>query len=161
MVTILPNFEQYSNFKTTHSRVIVLYGAEWCKACTGIKPLYEQLAKKHRSVHLGFVDIDKCQLKFAQVPVFVALYHGKEIDSMVGADDDALIEFVNKLRHYKSREPKREDVRDRKKETRSHARPHSTSKSSSRSTPHSTSKSSSQSHRSKHTSEKRESSKHK
>jgi len=46
---------------------------------------------------MAHVDIEVVKLEFSRIPVFVALFKGKEINTMEGADDEGLKNFVKTL----------------------------------------------------------------
>lgn len=91
----ITNVGEYSAFKNNHPRAIIFYSAEWCTACKEIKPLYTRIANRYwKRVAMAYVDIDTCQLDFSSIPVFVALYEGKQINSMEGASESGLKALV-------------------------------------------------------------------
>lgn len=91
----LSNLEEYKKFKEENLRGVVFYGADWCHLCKGIEPLYTRIANRyHNRVAMAYVDIDVANLKFSAVPVFTAIYKGKEVDSIEGADKEALKTLV-------------------------------------------------------------------
>ena len=89
--------KEYEKFKRKYSRCVVFYGAEWCHACKDIQELYARIANRYcKRVAMAHVDIDVAHLDFTHVPVFVALRHGKQIDSIEGADRTGLRNLVKK-----------------------------------------------------------------
>lgn len=93
----ITNKREYEKFKEKYNRSVVFYGAEWCHACKDIGRLYSRIANRyHKRVAMAHVDIDVANLDFTHVPVFAALRHGKQIDSMEGADRAGLKELVKK-----------------------------------------------------------------
>lgn len=95
MVVEIKNLDEYETFKKKYNRSVVFYGATWCHACTEIENLYARIANRyHKRVALAHVDIDVADLSFTAVPVFVALRHGKQINSMEGADKTGLKELI-------------------------------------------------------------------
>ena len=84
------NVKEYEEFKK-HARGVVFYGATWCHACKDIETLYARIANRyHKRIAMAHVDIDEANLDFSEVPVFVALRHGTQIDSVEGADKKGL-----------------------------------------------------------------------
>ena len=82
----ITNFSQYEAFKK-RKRGVIFYGAKWCKSCKGIKELYERIANRYQNkIKMAYVDIDVAGLDFTSVPIFVSLYNGKQLDSIIGAD---------------------------------------------------------------------------
>lgn len=91
----ITNLDQYETFKQAHRRGIIFYGAGWCHACKEIEPLYTRIANRyHKRIAMAHVDIDVCKLEFSKVPVFVSFRKGTQLDSMIGADNEGLKEFV-------------------------------------------------------------------
>ncbi|MED6109186.1 hypothetical protein PIB30_031184 [Stylosanthes scabra] len=78
------------------SRLAVLYfTATWCGPCRFISPVYTSLAGKYPKVVFLKVDIDKApdvagSWNVSSVPTFFFIKNGKEVDSVVGADNNAL-----------------------------------------------------------------------
>lgn len=88
---------EYEKFKGKYGRCVVFYGAEWCSACKDIEDLYKRIANRyHKRVAMAHVDIDVAGLDFTHVPIFVALRHGKQIDSLESADRNGLKELIKK-----------------------------------------------------------------
>lgn len=93
----LDSYEKYTKF-TKRGKCIIEYGAPWCTACMDINPTYIDLCRKWGDkIKMGYVNIDKCNLQFESIPVFVALHHGKEIDHVIGSNHNGLENLVAKL----------------------------------------------------------------
>ncbi len=101
-VVEISNFDEYNDFKNDHSRIVIFYGAKWCKGCTELMPMYIRIANRyHNRIAMGHVDVDECKLDFEEVPVFVSMYKGNQINSIVGADNEELKRFVKEAIQYK------------------------------------------------------------
>lgn len=99
----ITSIEGYTEFKEKNRRGIIFYGAKWCEACNDIMPLYTRIANRYyKRIAMAHADIDVCQLDFSKVPIFLALRKGKTIDSMEGANNEALKEFIKKAILYDS-----------------------------------------------------------
>ncbi|KAF7822210.1 TPR repeat-containing thioredoxin TDX [Senna tora] len=78
------------------SRLAVLYfTATWCGPCRFIAPHFTSLAEKHPKVVFLKVDIDEAtdaaaRWNISSVPTIFFIKNGKEVDSVVGADVNAL-----------------------------------------------------------------------
>lgn len=93
-VVEIKNREGFEAFKK-HRRCVVFYGAEWCDACKGIENLYARIATRYRKkIRMAHVDVDKLQLDFSKVPIFVTYRKGKVLNTMVGANKEGLKELV-------------------------------------------------------------------
>lgn len=91
----ITNYAEYEAFKNSYRRGIIFYGADWCHACQQINPLYIRIANRYSNrIAFAHADIQVCKLDFDQIPVFVAFRKGREINSMLGADNEGLKEFV-------------------------------------------------------------------
>lgn len=84
------------NVASRTSRLTILYfTAAWCGPCRFISPLYTSLAKKHQKVVFLKVDIDEASdvavsWNVSSVPSFFFIKNGKEVDRLVGADENSL-----------------------------------------------------------------------
>lgn len=96
------NVDDYQRFKEEHQRGIIMYSAEWCDACKDIYPLYVRIANRYyKRIGMAHVDVEKCQLSFDRVPVFVSFYEGKELDSIEGADVESLKNLIKEAIQFK------------------------------------------------------------
>lgn len=88
--------EHYNELKRKHAKLVILYGAEWCKACDDIVPLYTRIANRYPTkVTMAYADAGILGLEFTNLPVGEFLYQGKVINNFLGADCDAL-KFMTK-----------------------------------------------------------------
>lgn len=102
-VQLIRCYDDFKKFKSS-KKSIIFYSADWCSACSTIKPLYYRIAARYsKYVKFGFCDIDNpnTQLDFDAIPVFVISYRGKELNSFVGADKDAMKDLVRQIITYK------------------------------------------------------------
>lgn len=91
----ITSIDDYDKFKRNHRRGIIFYSAEWCEACKEIMPLYTRIANKYyKRIAMAHADIEVCKLDFSRVPVFVSFRKGTELNNMVGANKDALKDFI-------------------------------------------------------------------
>ncbi|KAL2892770.1 Thioredoxin H-type 1 [Bienertia sinuspersici] len=93
--------EQFEASKSAGKLVVVDFTASWCGPCRFIAPILADLAKKHPSVLFLKVDVDELktvaeEFKVDAMPTFVFLKNGEEIDRVVGARKESLIELVVK-----------------------------------------------------------------
>ena len=93
----LQDYDAYKKF-TRHGKCIVEYGAPWCTACMDINPHYITLCKQYGDkIKMGYVNIDKCKLQFQNIPVFVAIHNGKELNSIIGSNQTGLEQLITNL----------------------------------------------------------------
>ena len=109
-VISITNVVEYQTFKkklcdeNEQHRGVIFYSAGWCEACKLIKPLYTRIANRYyKRIMMAYVDIDICGLDFSKVPVFVSFYKETQINSMEGANNRGLKEFIKEAIQYNSR----------------------------------------------------------
>ncbi|KMT20686.1 hypothetical protein BVRB_1g006610 [Beta vulgaris subsp. vulgaris] len=93
--------EHFENGKNCGKLVVVDFTASWCGPCRFIAPILADLAKKHPNAIFLKVDVDELktvaeEFKVDAMPTFVFFKNGEEIDRVVGARKEALIEKVEK-----------------------------------------------------------------
>ncbi|KNA13489.1 hypothetical protein SOVF_116500 [Spinacia oleracea] len=93
--------EQFETGKTSGKLVVIDFTASWCAPCRFISPILTDLAKKTPNVLFLKVDVDELKtvaedFKVDAMPTFVFLKDGMEIDRVVGAKKEALVELVAK-----------------------------------------------------------------
>jgi len=87
--------EEYTRFINENKRVIIFYGATNCSACDNIKTLYGKISNKYfKRISFGYTDVEKAHLGIKYVPLLVSFYKGTEFKRKVGADGEALREFI-------------------------------------------------------------------
>jgi thiol-disulfide isomerase/thioredoxin len=93
--------------------LIIKFGAEWCKPCKAIAPLYKEfMAKAPVNILFGDIDVDenldlymalKKQKMVNGIPAFLAFFGGVQRDawfipddSVIGADTEAVGNFFKR-----------------------------------------------------------------
>nr|XP_004238306.1 thioredoxin H-type 1 [Solanum lycopersicum] len=85
----------------TKKLVVVDFTASWCGPCRFIAPILADIAKKMPHVMFLKVDVDELK-KVAEewnveaMPTFVFIKEGKEVDRVVGANKDGLLQTIEK-----------------------------------------------------------------
>lgn len=103
-VVLISNVDEFQSFVSENKRKVIFYGAKWCKGCTDVIGLYTRIAHRyHKRIKLAYVDVDASSLTFEKIPVFVGMYGGEEINSIVGADEETLKEFIKSVIIYHPR----------------------------------------------------------
>lgn len=95
----IDNIENFDNVlgQVNDNLVIVDFYAKWCGPCQKMKPFFEELSDIHQNVIFMTVDIDNAE-EIAQyynvksLPTFKFIKNRQEIDTVVGADRDLIIQ---------------------------------------------------------------------
>lgn len=93
--------EQFENGAKSGKLVVVDFTASWCGPCRFIAPILADLAKKMPHVIFLKVDVDELKTvaeeqKVEAMPTFIYFKDGKEVDRVVGARKENLLECINK-----------------------------------------------------------------
>lgn len=88
--------------KAGNKLVVVDFTASWCGPCKRIAPVFAELASKYSHNLFLKVDVDECQqtandYKVQAMPTFMFFKNGQKIDSIRGADPEALEAKVREL----------------------------------------------------------------
>ncbi|KAM4710555.1 thioredoxin-like [Discoglossus pictus] len=83
--------------------VVIDFTAVWCGPCQKIKPVFEQLSKKHSDVVFYKADVDEAndvasECGIRAMPTFQFYKCGKKIGEISGADPAALEKKIQELK---------------------------------------------------------------
>ena len=93
----IKNKEQHIKWKQENKKCILFFGAKDCHACDDIYPLYRRISNRYQDkIKLAYIDVDECELDFTSVPYFVSIINKNQTDTMVGANNDDLKNFIKK-----------------------------------------------------------------
>jgi thioredoxin len=99
----LQSEEEWEEIRSRESRLIVLdFSAVWCGPCQRIAPVYQELAEEYcDNALLLKVDVDDlpelaAQLGVSSMPTFLFFKHGEKVDTLRGANEEALREMLLK-----------------------------------------------------------------
>jgi len=129
MAKPIQSLEEFNTIVKANKIVIVDFFATWCRPCTNIAPVYQEMAKKYgKSEGTQFVkvDVDKCpdvaeQCKVNSMPTFIIYVDGKESERWSGAGrSDLKLRVINKLQEVIGApfKPDPEDVEGTELDTR-------------------------------------------
>ena len=81
----------------SHKVVVVDFYAEWCMPCLMISPIIDELSEKMREVKFVKMNLDENQklaqnLNVSSIPCIIFFKEGKEVDRIVGAQPQEVIE---------------------------------------------------------------------
>jgi thioredoxin 1 len=94
-------FEEIIN--NSHKVVVVDFYAEWCMPCLMISPIIDELSEKIKEVKFVKMNFDENKnlakkLNVLSIPCIIFFKEGKEVDRIVGAQPQEVIE--EKIKSY-------------------------------------------------------------
>ena len=89
-----------------YDKLVIYYGASWCKPCVTIAaPLLEELSKRCSDVKFVKIDVDVYEPideeKVNQVPIFRLYKGGQLVHEVVGATPQNITNAVSQLRNMR------------------------------------------------------------
>lgn len=80
---------------------VVDFFAEWCGPCKAIAPQFERMSNTYLSMDFLKVDVDKCEESAASngisaMPTFAVFINNQKVETLRGADPDALEKMIRK-----------------------------------------------------------------
>ena len=99
MVHQVASKEEFHQYISSPTLVVVDFYAVWCGPCKIISPYLEELSKQFANVKFIKVDVDDLEDVASEVgiramPTFKAFKNGKEVGELVGADKNKLLALV-------------------------------------------------------------------
>lgn len=81
---------------------LLYFTAEWCGPCQKIKPTYKEQEKLYPDINFSMIDVDLNQAmaskyKITNMPTFIAIMDGQELQRISGADPNKLVQLVELL----------------------------------------------------------------
>lgn len=86
-----------------NTRVIVMFGATWCRPCKVFKPKFQTLSEETSDIPFVYCDVDDTRdlvtdLSIQSVPTVVGFFDGIECSTVTGPDLDKVKALVEELR---------------------------------------------------------------
>ncbi|GAB68013.1 thioredoxin [Plasmodium cynomolgi strain B] len=101
MVKIVGSQADFEAILSQNELVIVDFFAEWCGPCKRIAPFYEECSKKYTKMVFIKVDVDEVsevteKENITSMPTFKVYKNGSVVDTLLGANDTALKQLIEK-----------------------------------------------------------------
>ncbi|KAL1196163.1 Thioredoxin H7 [Cardamine amara subsp. amara] len=93
----------FDSMKGSNKLLVIDFTAAWCGPCKAMEPRVKEIASKYSEAVFARVDVDRLMdvagtYRANTLPAFVFVKRGEEIDRVVGAKPD---ELVNKIEKYR------------------------------------------------------------
>ena len=79
--------------------VVCLFSVKWCGYCINFRPVFEDLARRHKNYHFINVDVDLLskladQMRIQTMPTIYIFKDGKRVKEIFSGDDIAIEEWI-------------------------------------------------------------------
>ena len=86
-----------------NTHVMVQFGASWCMPCKQLKPKVEKISLESPDVVVAYVDVEESnrfsvESDVQSVPTVIGYYNSDEVGRVVGNNESAVKELLEKLR---------------------------------------------------------------
>jgi len=86
-----------------NTHVIVQFGASWCMPCKQLKPKVEKISLESPDVVFAYIDVEEShrfsmECNVQSVPTLIGFHNSEEVDRVVGNNESAVKELLEKLR---------------------------------------------------------------
>ncbi|XP_068649308.1 thioredoxin H2-like [Aristolochia californica] len=93
--------KHFDSIKETDQLMVIDFHATWCAPCRFMEPLLIELASEHREVVFVKIDVDELKEVARKwtvdaMPTFVLVKKGEEINRIIGASKDELLDQIRK-----------------------------------------------------------------
>jgi thioredoxin 1 len=93
----ITNEEFKEIINNSHKMVVVDFYASWCMPCLMISPIIDELSEKIKKVKFVKMDIEEnrelaSNLNVSSIPCLIFFKEGKEVDRIIGAQPQEVIE---------------------------------------------------------------------
>lgn len=96
-ITEINSYNDEQSFINNNPRGVIFFGSRSCGHCQHMKPIIEQMAVTYPSIKFAHVEVSKVDVDmkhFEGVPLFVGYRNGAPVDTIIGADEDAVRRMV-------------------------------------------------------------------
>ncbi|WCJ18672.1 thioredoxin 2 [Euphorbia peplus] len=95
----------FNSLKDSNQLMVIDFTATWCGPCKFMEPQVKIMANRFSDVSFAKIDVDKLpevsqEFGAQSIPTFVLVKKGKEVDRVVGAKKDELLNKVEKHRSF-------------------------------------------------------------
>ena len=105
MTQQITSYDEFKSILESNSKVVVEFGSKrWCAPCRSIAPTFHSLAKEYSDKMIFLeIDVDDAESEIltfvgvSGIPRFVAYHKKKNIGDLIGANEQALKQLVQKL----------------------------------------------------------------
>ena len=86
-----------------NTHVMVQFGASWCMPCKQLKPKVEKISLESPDVVFAYVDVEESnrfsvESDVQSVPTVIGYYNSDEVGRVIGNNENAVKELLEKLR---------------------------------------------------------------
>ena len=86
-----------------NTKVVVQFGASWCAPCKQLKPKVEKISLESPDIVFAYLDVEEAQRystesEVLSVPTVIGFRNSIEIGRVVGNNENAVKELVEKVR---------------------------------------------------------------
>jgi thiol-disulfide isomerase/thioredoxin len=86
-----------------HSKVFVMFYADWCPDCAKIKPHFERLSTYYENISFVYINADESPtsrsiINLTNIPTFLGVFEGNIVETpLIGSKPEKIEEYLQKL----------------------------------------------------------------
>lgn len=86
-----------------NTHVVVQFGASWCMPCKQLKPKVEKISLESPDIVFAYIDVEDAhrfsmESNVQSVPTVIGFHNSDEVGRVVGNNENAVKELVEKVR---------------------------------------------------------------
>ena len=86
-----------------NTHVVVQFGASWCMPCKQLKPKVEKISLESPDIVFAYIDVEEShrfsmESNVQSVPTVIGFHNSDEVGRVVGNNENAVKELVEKVR---------------------------------------------------------------